>query len=293
MKEIGAVTLLPVPGLEPDIDDTLDQLEDKFVPIEEDALPQGVLDLIVVLTVRHRSLSPTGNSHREGVASVRTVHKENPDETERRTPLRTEIPALSQRLAHLRMGFVQPVMTNVALAAPRSEVSVVPIEHTIRPIETPLVERQPPQPQPQAQSSEPAITAEDVHAAVAMPTGSFIRQLQAIAPVVIHRPDAMPPAVPLAMTVTELETPGRDFLQVPFNKGAANGQVTITRRPGESVPNLILSPSNIQVLEHLREPFEQSRDNHWRLTDTADEQPHHGSHHAPDDEPEDPEETPA
>jgi hypothetical protein len=146
---------------------------------------------------------------------------------------------------------------------------------------------------PSSPSSEPVIATDDVEFPDVPPIAPDSRNAPSVARTFGFSAPAMPPAPPLKIIVEEVVSPSRDFLQVPFNKDGASGQVTITRMPGESVPNLVLSPSNAQVFEHLREPFAQVRDGHWRLADTADEQAHQGSHQSPDDEQEEQEERPA
>lgn len=82
----------------------------------------------------------------------------------------------------------------------------------------------------------------------------------------------------------EVAGSSRDFLQIPFNKGTASGQVTIARTPGDSAQNLVLSPSSVQIFEQLEAPFERAQEPHWRLTDSGDEQQHQGSRQSPDDD---------
>ncbi|WP_246218877.1 hypothetical protein [Pseudomonas izuensis] len=98
----------------------------------------------------------------------------------------------------------------------------------------------------------------------------------------LSTPQLPPPA--LDVTLENLPGPDRGLLQVPFNKGAANGQVTISRVPDELNRNLQLSPSNALVFEQLKEPFESAREPAWRLTDSGGEQQRQGSHQSPDDE---------
>jgi hypothetical protein len=93
------------------------------------------------------------------------------------------------------------------------------------------------------------------------------------------------PSTPLPeVTMEEVAGSSRDFLQIPFNKGTVSGQVTITRTPGELAQNLVLSPSSVQIFEQLERPFELAREPGWQLTDSGDEQQHHGSRQAPDDD---------
>ena len=99
----------------------------------------------------------------------------------------------------------------------------------------------------------------------------------------------LPPApVPRSAIEPRIEPPpgpGPGLLQVPFNKGAASGQVTISREPDEPARPLLLSPSNPLVFEQLKVPFEQLREPGWRLADQRGEQQRQGSRQSPDEEP--------
>lgn len=105
----------------------------------------------------------------------------------------------------------------------------------------------------------------------------------------VARPSIPSPATPQPLPAldVQIETlPGTDrsLLQVPFNRGSASGQVTISRVPDEPTRSLQLSPSNALVFEQLKVPFEWVREPAWRLTDSGGEQQRQGSHQAPDDE---------
>jgi hypothetical protein len=293
MKEVSAVPRLPVPEVEPGLDGSVDELEDKFVPAEEDELPQGVLDLLATLTVRHGPRAGTAS----GTAQA-SIHSSQTEVVERPALLtRVEGGTVHQRPVPNRLepavSALEPVAmstlrstststsTSISTSKLKSEAPLPLIEPPSRPID------------PSSPSSERIIPSDDVEFPDVLPIAPDNRHAPSVARTFSASAPAMPPAPPLEITVEEVVSPSRDFLQVPFNKGAASGQVTITRTPGESVSNLVLSPSNAQVFEHLREPFEQVRDSHWRLADTADEQPHHGSHQSSDDEQEEQEERPA
>ncbi|MEZ1316868.1 hypothetical protein QIW53_12655 [Pseudomonas fluorescens] len=79
--------------------------------------------------------------------------------------------------------------------------------------------------------------------------------------------------------------PGPGLLQVPFNKGAVSGQVTISRETDEHARPLLLSSSNPLVFDQLKTPFEQLREPGWRLADPRDQQQRQGSRNSPDEEP--------
>ena len=115
-----------------------------------------------------------------------------------------------------------------------------------------------------------------------------VRQAPAVAQAAIPTP-ALPPAPRMPeVRVEALSGTDRGVLQVPFNKGAASGQVTITRLPEEPTRNLTLNPSNALVFEQLKVPFELAREPAWRLADSGDEQSRQGSQQAPDDDPDEP-----
>jgi hypothetical protein len=95
----------------------------------------------------------------------------------------------------------------------------------------------------------------------------------------------MPPVPPAIDPIIEtLSVADRGLLQVPFNKGAVSGQVTISRVADEPARNLQLSPSNALVYEQLKVSLEQVREPTWRLTNSEDEQQRQGSRQPPDDE---------
>jgi hypothetical protein len=256
----------------------LDKLEDQLMPVEEDELPQGVLDLMAAWVVSQRPM--TGSGFRDtlpGSHSLNRIEAQRP-------ALQREEPVVSV-VARVASTPVVSVVERVASAPVMPEAPALN-DRPSRVIEASAID-------PQTPASEPVISIDDIELPVAAPTTPVLRNAPSATPVFNAPSPSMPLAPPLELSVEEVVSTSRDFLQVPFNKGAASGQVTITRASGDSTPNLVLSPSNAQVFEHLKEPFEQVRDNHWRLTDTADEQPRHGSHQAPDDEQEDAEELPA
>ncbi|MNL19346.1 hypothetical protein D3C87_1405400 [compost metagenome] len=95
----------------------------------------------------------------------------------------------------------------------------------------------------------------------------------------------MPPAPPALDPIIEtLPVADRGLLQVPFNKGTASGQVTISRVADEPTRNLQISPSNALVFEQLKVSLEHVREPAWRLTDSDGEQQRQGSRQPPDDE---------
>ncbi|MCU1761477.1 hypothetical protein NTD84_17375 [Pseudomonas sp. 14P_8.1_Bac3] len=95
-----------------------------------------------------------------------------------------------------------------------------------------------------------------------------------------------PPTRPAPDVKAEtLPDSNRGPLQIPFNKGPVSGQITITREPDEPARPLLLSPSNTQVFDQLKAPFEHVRDPGWRLTDSGGEQQQRDSRQ-PQEEPE-------
>jgi hypothetical protein len=68
----------------------------------------------------------------------------------------------------------------------------------------------------------------------------------------------------------------RSYLQVPFNKGSASGQINISK-PGAEFPALLqLNPSNAEVSGHLRAHMEHLQEPRWRLMDERADDPGHG-----------------
>jgi hypothetical protein len=280
MIDVSVVPRLPVQPVEPDLDAPMDELEESLVPVEEDQLPQGVLDLLAMLMLRHRPMVAAGSreppplavsAKGEGTDShLPRLHAQTVALNQRPAPL---LSALLQHPAVQRMEFVAPAVMRAASA----EVQLPVIDQPSRLPEWSSPERQSP-------TIELAIPVSDLELRAGQSNVQFMRNAPPIALPVAAQTLAMPSTPPLEVKIEEVAGSSRDFLQVPFNKGTASGQVTIARTPGESTQNLVLSPSSVQIFEQLEAPFEQAQEPHWRLTDSGDEQQHHGSRQSPDDD---------
>ncbi|MFJ3367588.1 hypothetical protein [Pseudomonas sp. NPDC086251] len=292
MIEVSVIPRLPVQPVEPDFDVPMDELEESLVPVEEDQLPQGVLDLLAMLMLPHRPMAAAGS--REPQLSAAPAKGEG---TDRHLPrLDAQTVALNQRPALLFSALLQrPIVQPMAIAAPAvmriasSEVSLPVIDQSSRlpeiaSTERPSIPVEPMSTDQPSPSIEEAIPVSDLE----LRTGQSSVQVARNAPPVAL-PVAAQTTAPLStllpeVTMEDVAGSSRDFLQIPFNKGTVSGQVTITRTPGESAQNLVLSPSSVQIFEQLERPFELAREPGWQLTDSGDEQQQHGSRQAPDDD---------
>ncbi|QVW25108.1 hypothetical protein KJF94_05855 [Pseudomonas hormoni] len=310
MKNIPAVSPGSAQTLEPATEGAADELRDTLVPAQEDELPQGVLDLLATLSVRHRSeaLVPLGvqNLDRRGLVEsireqVESSHRRTPKEThsnvgdqglDRRgldTRLREQVES-SHRRSHME------TYSNVGASLLAKATVPAPIDPQGSPrvsIEAPSTTPEPLSKEQAANISTPTTLAADAPLPEALMNLHSVRHALSAAPVSIPLPATPIPKPALDMMIETLPGSSRGLLQVPFNKGAASGQVTITRVPDDPVQNLQLSPSNTLVFEQLKAPFELARDPGWRLTDTGGEQQHQGSQQQPDEEQAEQQELPA
>jgi hypothetical protein len=291
MNDVSVVSRLPVRPVEAGTEGDVEELQQKLVPVEEEQLPQGVADLLATLIWRQRPMA--------GVGRVELRQTQGLDrgvgEPRIQTP-RNLSPVLDQARQMRRLQLAISQIDRSMISSPPSEVAAAvspKIERMalIEPVSlnqpTPLIEQATadlpieslPKTAPLANglSNTPSV-ALPVMAPLPTPTPTLTPT-----PTPLSAP-ASPPVPVIAFAQLEVTPSSRDFLQVPFNKGAAHGQVTISRLPGESMQNLVLSPSNPQVLEHLREPFDQVRDTHWRLRENTDDQQRQGSRQSPEDE---------
>lgn len=288
MKEISVMPARPVQTLAPVDECPIDELQDPLVPAQEDELPQGVLDLVVAL-IRQRqptmetARAVTGHSMNRAQAVVDVDH----DEARSIVPTTTDLePDRALPTARNAMPFpdadllfnkaiqqalpqrLEPVASaRDHLAAPTSPASIEPM--TLDPFTAADTRSMPrlDEPLPQAPQSFHGTR---------------------------HAPSVAPASIPPAATSAALPTPevmveplsgaDRGLLQVPFNRGAASGQVTISRLPEEPTRQLTLSPSNAQVFEQLKAPFELAREPAWRLADSGGEQQRQGSQQQPDED---------
>ncbi|WP_447800521.1 SpaN/EivJ family type III secretion system needle length determinant [Pseudomonas kilonensis] len=298
MKEVCVPPTRLVHALEPVDEDPLDELQDLLIPVPEDELPQGVLDLVVALVRQQRPLMETARvpawqamsvvqetqalDRDEAQPIVRETRAVEPDG--RRLPARETMavpqagPLFGEPTQRPLPQRLQPVVAVIDKATvPRDGVSIEP-----QPMAPVIV--------PRARST-PRIDEQLPQAPLSF---QGARHGSPVAPAALPAP-ALPPAPPPALEamVEALPDTGRGLLQIPFSRGAASGQITISRLPEEPTRNLMLSPSNALVLEQLKAPFELAREPAWRLADSGGEQPRQGSHQAPDEEQDEQGERPA
>ncbi|SCY39522.1 type III secretion effector protein [Pseudomonas sp. NFACC37-1] len=280
MNEVFAAPTGPVQALEPVDEGPLDELLDQLVPVQEDQLPQGVLDLMTALILPRRPLMEAARTlawqtmkvGQEALAVERDEARPFGRDTEGAEPagkrwVARETLAFSPTGAPF--GKLTPYALPQRLELVASGVDKAAVSASIEPlvVEPFTAPRLDEQPLPQVPMS-----------------AQGPRQTPAVAPPPLPSP-ALPPAPPMLEVMVEaLPDTGRGVLQVPFNKGAASGQITITRVPEEPTRNLTLNPSNTLVFEQLKAPFELAREPAWRLADSGGEQSRQGSHQAPDEE---------
>jgi hypothetical protein len=272
MKDVSAAPSRPVQALEPVNEDPLETLQDKLVPVQEEELPQGVLDLMASLIRPHRSTMETGHAAAwHSMTAVRgTVDIERDGArpiVQRAKPFPQAGPLFSESMHHrLPQRLASAVSALDGLTVPTAPVSIEPM--SLDP------------------SSGPAASS-DEQLPQAPLSLQAIRHTPPVAQIFIPSP-TMPPPLPVPETLVEaLPGPERGLLQVPFSRGAASGQVTISRASEESPRKLTLSPSNTLVFEQLKAPFERAQEPAWRLADRGDEQSRQGSHQAPDEDQDD------
>lgn len=307
MNDISVISRLTVQPVEPDLEASTDELNNSVVPVEEDALPQGVLDLLNNLNWRLRPMAGTGRGAAPpslGAATGEVTEspvarpQTQPAVVHQRpvplpsTPLQPLTPLPSTLLQPLTPLPDTPLQRPVALSdKPLQSPAHAPVALETAAVATTAVRAagvDAPQPfseQP-SPAEEPAIPTSDLELRAGLPNVAIPRHVPTVALPVAAPTQALPSLPPPEVTLDDVAVSSRDFLQIPFNKGTASGKVTVTRMPGESTQNLLLSPSSAQVFEHLKEPFEQVRDTHWRLADRGDEQHQHpnGKQQTPDDE---------
>ncbi|WP_413705383.1 invasion protein [Pseudomonas sp. Pseusp16] len=301
MKDVSVISLLPVQALDPVTEGSMDELRDMLVSEQEEELPQGVLELMATLILRHRPVIETGRTgSRQSMAIAQATDLER-DEVRSTARVATSYPQASplygKPINHLlpqsMAAAASPI--NRVTASPhlnpptsssvepaligRPSIAVEPvlIERPSSTVESLSVERA-------ANSSAPSVPTFDGPLPEALSSHPTPRQVPWVARLSILPPATLQPLPALDVTLETLSGSDRSLLQVPFNKGTASGQVTISRVPDEPTRNLQLSPSNALVFEQIKVPFEQVREPAWRLTDSGGEQQRQGSHQAPDDE---------
>lgn len=314
MSNVSVISPLPVQPLDPVTEQPMDESHDRRVPVREDELPQGVLELMAPLILRHRPLMNTG---RAITLQAMVTLPEKPaaefDEVRPLTPvshpqaqplsskpeqLRVSPPVfypqaqpLSSRPVPTRLlpavADVAPVVARVVAPTPTPTPTSLPTRIVVEPgpTERPsnIVE-----PLPVERAASPGAPSmfefegQRPEALSSLPTARHVPPVASPAASV----PGMPPAPPVLDPVIEtLPVADRGLLQVPFNKGTASGQVTISRVADEPTRNLHLSPSNALVFEQLKVSLEHVREPAWRLTDSdGEQQQRQGSRQPPDDE---------
>ncbi|WP_338498027.1 type III secretion effector protein [Pseudomonas sp. WP18] len=273
MNQIVGAPARPVQTLEPVGEGRLDERQDMLVPVQEEDLPQGVLDLLAALPGFPRRQLDSGR----GLARHAMPIVQEGDAVQHRDASLSG--TVARDVVHERSVTAKPLPQ----ASPLSEAMSVAVssrlemavEYTNLPMQAAPMEPAP---------AEPFAAVEQA-LRMSAPNSQVVR----LVPGAIPAPLA-PVVMPTAPDAGVMTSPG--LLQVPFNNGAASGQVTIHRLPDESA-RLMLSPSNALVLEQLKEPFAQAREPAWRLTDSGGEQPRQGSQQTPDDDQDEAPEHPA
>lgn len=234
------------------------------IPAPQDELPQGVLDLLAMLVVRPR---PPSAGQAAPLTADAPASAAEPAPEPRPLPLPVAVPErrfdLPARLASFAATLAADSPQPTTEPLPGKVESLV-IERTVvaPALAVPVVEAPLPEVNLQAPRNAPVITSP----AVPLPSAPL-------------------PRAALEVNIEVPPGPSPGLLQVPFNKGVASGQVTISREFDEPARPLLLSPSNPQVFEQLKAPLEQLREPAWRLTDQRGEQQRQGSRQSPDDEP--------
>jgi hypothetical protein len=274
--------------LDPVTEEPMDELHDRLVPVREDELPQGVLELMAPLILRHRPLMDTGRAitlqamvtlPEKLAAELDEVRPLTPVSHPQAQPLssKPEQPRVSPPVADVASvvdRVVAPTPTNLPT---RIVVEPGPTERPSNIVEPLPVERA-------ASPGAPSIFEFEGQRPEALSSLPTARHVPPIASPAASVP-GMPPAPPALDPIIEtLPVADRGLLQVPFNKGTASGQVTISRVADEPTRNLQLSPSNALVFEQLKMSLEHVREPAWRLTDSDGEQQRQGSRQPPDDE---------
>lgn len=287
MKEVSVISPLPIQVPDPVSEDAMDELLDPLVPAQEDELPQGVLELVASLIRLHRPAMETVHPVAwESLASPRrTTHVER-EGIRAPTPVTMPHPPAGPLLGkpvHRPLPPMVPVaafIDKVTAPTPMNLLPSIADEPVL--IERPTVE--PRRAEHIASSSAPPASTFDEPLPESLLSLQAPRHGSQVARAFTPLPVSLQPLPALDVMLETLPGPDKGLLQVPFNKGAASGQVTISRVPDEPARNLQLSPSNVLVFEQLKVPFELAREPAWRLTDSGGEQQRQGSRQSPDDE---------
>lgn len=344
MKDVSVISPLPVQVPDPVCEGSLDELQDTLVPVQEEDLPQGVLELMATVILRHRPALETGRALAwHSMAATPGMADVEGDRAQSTVPVTMTYPQEGQLPGRSMLHLTPPAMALMAPAVDTAHMTLQGAQGAIdsRPLASslpamPMIERLPvgtgsppiersstttgilPIERPSTATAtgvspfeRPSTTSElssferTANARVPIPRAREPQLPEALQPPpgarhaasIVPATVASPPtqrSVPVLDRLAEtLPGPDRGLLQVPFNKGTASGQVTISRVPDEPTRYLQLSPSNALVFEQLKVPFEQVREAAWQLTDSGGGQQHQGSQQAPDDEQDEHPELPA
>ncbi|MNU55911.1 hypothetical protein D3C71_449970 [compost metagenome] len=313
MSNVSVISPLPVQPLDPATEQPMDESHDRRVPVREDELPQGVLELMAPLILRHRPLMDTGRAitlqamvtlPEKPAAELDEVRPLTPVSHPQAQPLssKPEQPRVSPPASHPQaqpllskpvpprllpaMADVAPVVDRGGAPTPTLTPTNLPTRIVVEPglterpsniVEALPVERA-------ASPGAPSMFEFEGQRPEALSSLPTARHVPPMASPAASAP-GMPPAPPALDPIIEtLPVADRGLLQVPFNKGTASGQVTISRVADEPTRNLQISPSNALVFEQLKVSLEHVREPAWRLTDSDGEQQRQGSRQPPDDE---------
>ncbi|MNH94152.1 hypothetical protein D3C73_467680 [compost metagenome] len=376
MSNVSVISPLPVQPLDPATEQPMDESHDRRVPVREDELPQGVLELMAPLILRHRPLMDTGRAitlqamvtlPEKPAAELDEVRPLTPVSHPQAQPLssKPEQPRVSPPVSHPQAQPLSSKPEQPRVSPPVSHPQAQPLSSkpeqprvsppVSHPQAQPLSSKpeqprvSPPASHPQAQpllskpvpprllpavadvapvvdrggAPTPTLTPTNLPTRIVVEPGLTERPSNIVEALPVERaaspgapsmfefegqkPEAlsslptarhvppmaspaasapgMPPAPPALDPIIEtLPVADRGLLQVPFNKGTASGQVTISRVADEPTRNLQISPSNALVFEQLKVSLEHVREPAWRLTDSDGEQQRQGSRQPPDDE---------
>jgi hypothetical protein len=302
MSNASVISPLPVQPLDAVTEQPMDELHDRLVPVQEDDLPQGVLELMAPLILRHRPLMDTGRAitlqamvtlPEKLAAELDEVRPLTPVPHPQAQPLLSK-PVQPRLLSPL--ADVAPVVDRIVASAPVNLATPTIVgSRPIQPLSTPTIVEsgpiQPPsnivEPLPVDRAASPGappipeFEGQRPEGLSSLPTA---RHVPTVASPAVSAPVKPPSPHALDPIIETLSIADRGLLQVPFNKGTVSGQVTISRVADEPTRNLQLSPSNAQVFEQLKVSLEHVREPAWRLTDSDGEQQRQGSRQPPDDE---------
>ncbi|MNM15921.1 hypothetical protein D3C81_261490 [compost metagenome] len=336
MSNVSVISPLPVQPLAPVTEQLMDESHDRRVPVREDELPQGVLELMAPLILRHRPLMDTGRAitlqamvtlPEKPAAELDEVRPLTPVSHPQAQPLssKPEQPRVSPPVSHPQAQPLSSKPEQPRVSPPASHPQAQPLlSKPVPPRLLPAVaDVAPVVDRGGAPTSTPTLTPTNLPTRIVVEPGLTERPSNIVEALPVERaaspgapsmfefegqkPEAlsslptarhvppmaspaasapgMPPAPPALDPIIEtLPVADRGLLQVPFNKGTASGQVTISRVADEPTRNLQISPSNALVFEQLKVSLEHVREPAWRLTDSDGEQQRQGSRQPPDDE---------